>query len=395
MKKLIYNLLFVMSVMIVSFVGISRAEAAEYSSMSCSYGWSEGTSQNKRTVNIKMEYTNQGEIKIPKEINWVRTYTDPTVKPSDYNYNYDSMPKRTETITYEIVNVNFNTSSFVKGKHLQPVCPGTNDVDFYMDEDSKKIYIATSQSALESYLDKKNVDYSGLKKAKLSSQKISNGNKIVIDGKTYDTEKTFGCDYIDSEHDDWTLHIEIGKETGNLLAASAKAYGKSVFVTTVDGTFSSKNCPRRMGVSENNNKISGKITDSVYKVNIYRDSSKGAHTFRISDASREQSAQNSASDFEISDVEGCSIWGSLLVLLRDDVFGVIKAVLVGLLILLGMLDFAKSALSGEDNTIKKAFSNLVKRIIIVVIIFLLPLVIETTLSWVLPDEEIESCITDF
>ena len=156
MKKLIYNLLFVMIVMIVSFVGISRAEAAEYSSMSCSYGWSEGTSQNKRTVNIKMEYTNQGEIKIPKEINWVRTYTDPTVKPSDYNYNYDSMPKRTETITYEIVNVNFNTSSFVKGKHLQPVCPGTNDVDFYMDEDSKKIYIATSQSALESYLDKKN-----------------------------------------------------------------------------------------------------------------------------------------------------------------------------------------------------------------------------------------------
>ena len=56
---------------------------------------------------------------------------------------------------------------------------------------------------------------------------------------------------------------------------------------------------------------------------------------------------------------------------------------------------AKASMSGEDNTLKKALSNFVKRIIIVVLIFILPLLIETAITWILPEEEIETCISDF
>lgn len=399
MKSFVQNVLFVIVLVTVSCLGIMRVNASEFSSMKCSYTWSEGDADSggsgTKSVNLTLQYTEQGNLKVPKNIEWTRKYLDPTNRYAKEQNDYV-----TETKKYKIVNANFKASHFVKGKHLQPVCPGTNDVDFYMDEDSEKIYIATSESALKSYLDSKNVDYGTLRKAKLSSQKINNGSKIIIDGQTYDTEKTFSCDY---EHSDYklSLHLEIGQETGNLLVATFKDATKNFNVVRIDGEFSSARCPRRIGVSGNTDKIETKLdkqNDNISKVNLYRDPSKGKTELELTDLSREQeTSQGSTYPIQISEISGCGIWGSLLVLLRDDVFGLIKYTLIGFLIVFGMMDFAKAALSGEDNSIKKAASKFFKRFVVVIIIFLLPLLIETIIKLILSGEgvDIETCISDF
>lgn len=392
-------MLFVIVLITVSCLGIMRVNASEFSSMKCVYTWIDGQSEaggsGTKTVNFNLQYTEQGTLKVPKNIEWTRKYLDPTNRYAKEQNDYI-----TETKKYKIVNANFKVSHFVKGKHLQPICPGSNDIDFYMDEDSKKIYIATSESALKSYLDSKNIDYGTLRKAKLSSQNINNGSKIIIDGQTYDTEKTLSCDY---EHSDYklNLHLEIGQETGNLLVATFKDATKNFRVVRIDGDFSGTRCPRKVSASGNNDYIETKLddqNDNANKVNLYRDPSKGKTELKLSDASREQeTSQGSAYPIQISEISGCGIWGSLLALLRDDVFGLIKYTLIGFLIVFGMMDFAKAALSGEDNSIKKAASKFFKRVVVVIIIFLLPLLIETIIELILSGEgiSIETCISDF
>ena len=392
-------MLFVIVLITVSCLGIMRVNASEFSSMKCVYTWIDGQSEaggsGTKTVNFNLQYTEQGTLKVPKNIEWTRKYLDPTNRYAKEQNDYI-----TETKKYKIVNANFKVSHFVKGKHLQPICPGSNDIDFYMDEDSKKIYIATSESALKSYLDSKNIDYGTLRKAKLSSQNINNGSKIIIDGQTYDTEKTLSCDY---EHSDYklNLHLEIGQETGNLLVATFKDANKNFRVVRIDGDFSGTRCPRKVSASGNNDYIETKLddqNDNANKINLYRDPSKGKTELKLSDASRQQeTSQGSAYPIQISEISGCGIWGSLLALLRDDVFGLIKYTLIGLLIVFGMMDFAKAALSGEDNSIKKAASKFFKRVVVVIIIFLLPLLIETIIELILSGEgiSIETCISDF
>ncbi len=392
-------MLFVIVLITVSCLGIMRVNASEFSSMKCVYTWIDGQSEaggsGTKTVNFNLQYTEQGTLKVPKNIEWTRKYLDPTNRYAKEQNDYI-----TETKKYKIVNANFKVSHFVKGKHLQPICPGSNDIDFYMDEDSKKIYIATSESALKSYLDSKNIDYGTLRKAKLSSQNINNGSKIIIDGQTYDTEKTLSCDY---EHSDYklNLHLEIGQETGNLLVATFKDATKNFRVVRIDGDFSGTRCPRKVSASGNNDYIETKLddqNDNANKINLYRDPSKGKTELKLSDASRQQeTSQGSAYPIQISEISGCGIWGSLLALLRDDVFGLIKYTLIGLLIVFGMMDFAKAALSGEDNSIKKAASKFFKRVVVVIIIFLLPLLIETIIELILSGEgiSIETCISDF
>ena len=399
MKSFVQNMLFVIVLITVSCLGIMRVNASEFSSMKCVYTWIDGQSEaggsGTKTVNFNLQYTEQGTLKVPKNIEWTRKYLDPTNRYAKEQNDYI-----TETKKYKIVNANFKVSHFVKGKHLQPICPGSNDIDFYMDEDSKKIYIATSESALKSYLDSKNIDYGTLRKAKLSSQNINNGSKIIIDGQTYDTEKTLSCDY---EHSDYklNLHLEIGQETGNLLVATFKDATKNFRVVRIDGDFSGTRCPRKVSASGNNDYIETKLddqNDNANKINLYRDPSKGKTELKLSDASRQQeTSQGSAYPIQISEISGCGIWGSLLALLRDDVFGLIKYTLIGLLIVFGMMDFAKAALSGEDNSIKKAASKFFKRVVVVIIIFLLPLLIETIIELILSGEgiSIETCISDF
>lgn len=399
MKSFVQNVLFVIVLITVSCLGIMRVNASEFSSMKCVYTWIDGQSEaggsGTKTVNFNLQYTEQGTLKVPKNIEWTRKYLDPTNRYAKEQNDYI-----TETKKYKIVNANFKVSHFVKGKHLQPICPGSNDIDFYMDEDSKKIYIATSESALKSYLDSKNIDYGTLRKAKLSSQNINNGSKIIIDGQTYDTEKTLSCDY---EHSDYklNLHLEIGQETGNLLVATFKDATKNFRVVRIDGDFSGTRCPRKVSASGNNDYIETKLddqNDNANKINLYRDPSKGKTELKLSDASRQQeTSQGSAYPIQISEISGCGIWGSLLALLRDDVFGLIKYTLIGFLIVFGMMDFAKAALSGEDNSIKKAASKFFKRVVVVIIIFLLPLLIETIIELILSGEgiSIETCISDF
>ena len=397
-------MLFVIVLITVSCLGIMRVNASEFSSMTCVYTWIQGQTgsggSGKENVELTLRYTEKGKLAIPKSIEYIRWIDNPDCK--SYNNSCapgtERVPKDPEN--YKIVNANLKVSHFVKGKHLQPICPGSNDIDFYMDEDSKKIYIATSESALKSYLDSKNIDYGTLRKAKLSSQNINNGSKIIIDGQTYDTEKTLSCDY---EHSDYklNLHLEIGQETGNLLVATFKDATKNFRVVRIDGDFSGTRCPRKVSASGNTDYIETKLddqNDNANKINLYRDPSKGKTELKLSDASRQQeTSQGSAYPIQISEISGCGIWGSLLALLRDDVFGLIKYTLIGLLIVFGMMDFAKAALSGEDNSIKKAASKFFKRVVVVIIIFLLPLLIETIIELILSGEgiSIETCISDF
>ncbi|HIT11201.1 hypothetical protein [Thomasclavelia spiroformis] len=391
MKKLIYNLLFVMSVMIVSFVGISGAEAKDYSYAKCTY--TDDLKGGK--FNLTIEYGTDGNIVIPKEI----VSNDVREVCSGYSGGvyFGCETKTEEKARYKVVSVGLKASDFLSGHALNAVCPGSNDIDYYQVDSSKTIYIAWSESQLDKYIKDHNLSGGTKYKAKTTKQGIHQGDTIKIDGKDYDVKTALTCNYSGSGLYN-TINITLNfSSDGTLLSSSVTAPdAPSAKITKVEGGFSGKKCVRSISISDTTHG-DPHIGAKTERLTLYRNPSKGAHKLELTNKDNEPGTGENTkpNDIELSDKDGCGIWGSLLLFLRDDIFGVIKAVLIGFLIVLGMLDVAKASMSGEDNTLKKALSNFVKRIIIVVLIFILPLLIETAITWILPEEEIETCISDF
>ncbi|MBQ7141320.1 MAG: hypothetical protein IJO32_07455 [Bacilli bacterium] len=78
--------------------------------------------------------------------------------------------------------------------------------------------------------------------------------------------------------------------------------------------------------------------------------------------------------------------GETMELIRE-IFGIIKIVVPILLILMGMIDFVKALIANDDQKMKKAQKDFVMRLIIGVVIFFVPSILEYLLSLI----GIESC----
>lgn len=78
----------------------------------------------------------------------------------------------------------------------------------------------------------------------------------------------------------------------------------------------------------------------------------------------------------VSDVSGCGTFGVETMNIIHDIFNLIKVLVVVGLIAFGMTDFARAVMSGEAEAMKKATKRFTNRIIIAILIFLLPILID-------------------
>ena len=403
MKKNLYFLLFIFIVTIVSFVSIDNVEASEYSSFTCKYGYGNSLDNTNaggsgvQRLSIEIGYSEKGELIMPKSIPYTITRRG--------NCRYDEKcPDVTETINYKVVNVDFNKKDFLSGNTLATVCPGNNDVDLYFDEDNEKIYIAKTEKSLKNYLDSHNIDYgegffglgSDIEKAGLYAANVVNGEKIIVNGKTYNIEDKIDCHYENKtyNHD---IYLSIGKTSNKVLSATTSNSTNTMVMESISGTFMGNRCPKRISINHRTVRVATPTASTAApRIELFRDPDEGKYELELVE-NKKDDPNVDGPYIDLSGESGCGLWGSLLGLLRDDVFGLIKYSLIGLLIVFGMLDFSKAIFSGEDNTMKKAASKFVKRIVVVVIIFLLPLLIETFINLILSSEgvDVKTCISDF
>lgn len=384
------------------FVGINGVSADEFSSATCNFSGTFKIGYTTRDVTLKVQYTEKGTLEFPEKIDIKRKTTGNCNPTASGNGNGCS--EYYETVAqYQVVNVNLKASSFLSGKSLKAVCPGSGDLDYYVDNDAEKFYVAWDEASLKAYLDKNNITYDNdlLKKAKLGSNNIKRGNKIVVDGKTYDVTKGRECKYKNKDNN-WTIDLEIDKETGQILLANFRGEGIHAPISKIEGSFSPKRCPKSISASGSTDGAIldlSAIANGTKRIIIYRNSNEGKYKF--TQDVEEQIDQDVDDAPEVNpitidtELKGCALWGSLLTFLNSYVYGTIKFSLVGLLIVMGMLDFSKAIFSDNADEVKKAGSKFTKRIIIVVLFFMLPIIIDTLLGWFLPDEAINSCLESF
>jgi len=75
-----------------------------------------------------------------------------------------------------------------------------------------------------------------------------------------------------------------------------------------------------------------------------------------------------------------SVLGPKLVVILQDIFTYIKIAVPLLVLLLIVVDMVKAVVAGNDDQMKKAQSNAVKRLIVGVVLFLLPIIVDLILD---------------
>lgn len=80
------------------------------------------------------------------------------------------------------------------------------------------------------------------------------------------------------------------------------------------------------------------------------------------------------------DITGCGIFTDKLKAWLIQLLNVIKIAALVLTLVLGMVDFLKASASGEADAMKKTWKNFYRRLLIVVLLFLLPVIIEFILG---------------
>ena len=403
MKNIFKIIFFVFTIIIVGGLKIRNVSASpNYSNMECTYM---GASIPEKSDGIlvsttfTLTYTESGKLKVPD------TATATFLKSlSMFGSNFHDEQ-------YKVVNVDFKENDFLSGNYLSPVCPGNNDIDYYIDENNKKFYIANTQPSLKKYLDKKGIKYSNksLGKAKVEKQYIANYPEININGKKVASETTYDCTYASTKNQNNKIVVSFGATSGKVLYTRVLEFNDYDFpyITAINGNFSESTCPKSLSVGTNENSgverndserwfLSRLLNsnESITRLYLYKEAkevsngSVNREIFELTD---------SVSPIILTETTGCALWGSVLKVLKDEIFALVKYSLIGFLIVFGMIDFSKAMFSGEEEKTKEAAKKFSKRVVAVIVIFLLPLFIETVINWILVSEgtDIETCISDF
>lgn len=97
--------------------------------------------------------------------------------------------------------------------------------------------------------------------------------------------------------------------------------------------------------------------------------------------------QTSTNGPAITPTEGCGIFGNLLDdngIIRE-IFDILKYLIVIGLVALGMVDYSKAVMAGDPDSMKKANKRFMNRIIIAILIFIMPILIDFVLTTFLGD----------
>ena len=81
-------------------------------------------------------------------------------------------------------------------------------------------------------------------------------------------------------------------------------------------------------------------------------------------------------------VYGCDVVPEDIKTWITDTLNLVRYIALALVIILGVIDFIKAAASGEADQMKKSGNSFLKRIIAVIILFLLPVIVELILDLV-------------
>lgn len=84
--------------------------------------------------------------------------------------------------------------------------------------------------------------------------------------------------------------------------------------------------------------------------------------------------------FNVYASDGCSLLSTSQVEILQEIFTIIRIVVPCLVVVLVVKDFAQAVMAQKDDEIKKAQTTAIKRLVIGIIIFLIPTVVNVVLN---------------
>lgn len=103
-------------------------------------------------------------------------------------------------------------------------------------------------------------------------------------------------------------------------------------------------------------------------------------TSQAEDRRNAENTTNNNSNSQGTEVTGCEVVPEVVRKWINISLNVVKYMALVLVIVLGVLDFIKAAGAGEPDSMKKAGQSFIKRLVAVIILFLLPMIIELILN---------------
>lgn len=379
--------------------------AVSYSSAKCAY-----SIDIKDTCNIVINYSEDGNISAS------------LLGGKDAKYNENIVDSRKQK---ECNNRSVSISNPIKSNHNAWVDKSTGNLIQSSDDCPKSIWCKYSNNKYTCY---KTKDHSGVEEYTSNSNSgygcsFKKGDAYKVNGKIKKSDATI-CEYAQVGGRDQcqsydqtsgaaeycitaeaTVTIYNGKMTATVKGNPT--YGTNSYAgkyTANDATIKKyakgKTCPKQFCFNSSSKIFS--YTKKDYSTCFDdRESAinekKNQGYDKPGDSSNDDDSHydeddRTPDDINWDDAEGCDMFGQLLVIIKE-IFNTIKWVISFGLVLLTMFDFLKAVVSGDDDTTKKAFNKFVKRIMIVILIFLLPELIDFIISAF--KLNVESCVNGF
>ena len=297
---------------------------------------------------------------------------------NDVNFTSDD----TTNAHYDISADNkFKSSDFVQDNELVTKCPTVYATivseTIYRNgrftKQTTKLYIGASQEAVnvgisngEENLDDERVKKTEVKEATLqtlTAQSFNRGDKLYLDGAVINETKPMVCKY--KSEDGRTFNLQTVNDKSWI---NSPGFGANISIADLEnqGNIPYDSCVKNLYAQCNENENRCVV-------------GKGASGTKFTYQGDLELIGDSTLDGSfLGKIDGCEMLGSLGVL-ASELFKILQVIAICLLIVMGMKDFAAALPSGDNNAISKAFKSFVKRIAVIIILFLLPVLI----NWLL------------
>ena len=212
------------------------------------------------------------------------------------------------------------------------------------------LYASDSKEELEEFLQNKGFNHYGL----LDLNSINN-----VEVELLGNDDTMVCTY-----DNVTFYVDHNKEKVNIDDGCTYHYG-------IDYSMFKDGCPKRVFQNKNSVSSEGSLApeyDCSYSI------SKKIGSTRIVKTDSKNDKKEETTPYEEGSIENCEDLGETLSLVRQ-VYNLIKYLIPVAIIILSMVDFFKTIVSGEEKVFKEVWNKLVKRVIVGIVILLLPAIL--------------------
>ena len=170
-------------------------------------------------------------------------------------------------------------------------------------------------------------------------------------------------------YNNWEYYVSIGNDQ------AAKIFEQGNMAMINNNNF---NCPAELYLSLINDPPSD--TSATFFITMDESETNNYYTVILNESGNSREIDTNIIDGE--EVTGCEVIPPVIRKWINNILNFVKYVALALVIILGVLDFIKAAASGEPDQMKKSGQAFLKRVIAVVILFLLPYIIDLILNLV-------------